>query len=311
MANSGRYNMNITAGKKILCIGEILWDLLPDGAVAGGAPMNVALHLKNLGMDVRFAGKTGNDKLGRDLKYFLEEHNLETTLLQTDNELPTSTVAVHLGEGNRVSFEIVDNVAWDRIESTPDLIRAASEAEVIVFGTLASRHSFTRNTILQVLEDSSALKLIDVNLRPPYDDREIVETLLESAGIAKLNNDELKVIGDWYGLPYNEKELVKWFAERYSCSIVCVTRGDQGALLYDGENILEHPGFKVKVRDTVGSGDAFLAGFLTTFLNGVPLCEALEYACATGALVATRAGATPSFGESEITDIIQMQNAVN
>jgi len=295
--------------KKILCVGEILWDLLPEGAKEGGAPMNVTLHLKKFGVEAKFAGRVGDDNLGNDLKEYLEGQRLDTGLLQVDNELPTSTVQVHLGsDGTNVRFEIVDNVAWDRIELTPELQNAASQADVIIYGTLASRHFFTRDTILSILKDFRCLKLIDVNLRAPYYNKEVVEKLLESASIAKLNNDEIKVIAGWYGKNYGEKELAQWFSEKYRCEIVCVTRGAAGALIFSHGQFLEHPGFKVDVKDTVGSGDAFLAGFIAKYLSGESLEISLEYACATGALVATMTGATPTYEQSEILKIIKSHN---
>jgi fructokinase len=289
---------------RILCVGEVLWDMLPAGPKAGGAPMNVALHLKKFGLDVKFAGRVGSDRLGNDLINFLKYQGLDISLLQVDPDLPTSTVAVHLEPKNQVRFEIVDNVAWDRIELTKELLQAANEAGVIIYGTLASRHAFTRESILGLL-DNDCLKLIDVNLRFPFNSRDVVETLLKKADIAKLNNDELKVIAGWYKNLSNEEDLVKWFTDKYKCKIVCITRGEFGALVYQNGRILEHPGFSVRVVDTVGSGDAFLAGFLSAYLSGKQLRESLKYACATGALVAAKAGGTPEYGLDEINKIIE------
>jgi len=308
-ASAGFNNKTTKTKKKILCVGEILWDLLPEGAKEGGAPMNVALHLKKFGMEARFAGKIGDDLLGIDLKNYLEQQGLDTGLIQVDDKLPTSTVEVHLGsDGNDVRFEIVDNVAWDRIVLTQELKNAASKADAIIYGTLAARHTFTRSTILSILKRNSCLKLIDVNLRAPYYNKKVVEKLLESASIAKLNNDEIKIIAGWYGKDYSEKDLTQWFSDKYHCEIICVTRGAAGALIYSHGQFIEHSGFNVKVKDTVGSGDAFLAGFLAKYLAGESLDISLEYACATGALVATMTGATPTYKQSEIPEIIESHN---
>ena len=152
--------------------------------------------------------------------------------------------------------------------------------------------------------DNDCLKLIDVNLRQPFDSREVVEILIAKADIAKLNDDELKIIAGWYNKVSNEQDMVKWFSEKYNCKTVCITRGSSGAMIYDYGEIFGHPGFKVNVIDTVGSGDAFLAGFLATSLSGKPINDSLEYACATGALVATKAGGTPDYHLDEIDEII-------
>ncbi|MEI8224924.1 MAG: carbohydrate kinase [Bacteroidota bacterium] len=292
---------------KILCVGEILWDMLPTGAKAGGAPMNVSLHLKKLGLNSIFAGRIGNDKLGYSLVEFLKQNGMDTSLIQVDAHFPTSTVEVSIGTDHQVKFDIIDNVAWDRFELTDELNLASEESDILVYGTLSSRHYLTRKTI-HTLIDKPCLKLIDVNLRPPFIDKEVVEELLLKADIAKLNSDELKFIGGWYNLGINEVELTNWFAEKYKCQIVCITRGAEGALIFDNGNILENTGYKVNVIDTVGSGDAFLAGFLVKYLSGASLAQTLDFACATGALVATKAGGTPDYDLEEIYNIQGINN---
>lgn len=287
------------SNKKILCVGELLWDMLPSGPKAGGAPMNVALHLKRLGLNAKFAGKVGNDKLGESLKNFLVEKGMDVSLIQTDFALPTSTVEVIIESNQNVKFNIVDNVAWDNIEINEELKQESKESDVLVYGTLASRHINTRKTILTLIENSN-LKLIDVNLRPPYINKEVIEQLILKADIAKLNDDELKMIGSWYHKDSDIYNLTRWFAHKFNCAIVCVTRGDKGALVIHDEEIDEHPGFKVNVIDTVGSGDAFLAGFLSKYLARESIKSALSFACATGALVASKQGATPDYSINEI-----------
>lgn len=305
MLNSSA-NVTEIIEKKVLCVGEVLWDLLPTGAKVGGAPLNVALHLKKFGFKTCFAGRVGSDPLGNRLVEFINSNGLSTSLLQLDQEKPTSTVIVNLGGQNQVTYEIVDNVAWDGFELTEELIKVAEESDVIIYGTLASRHSKTRDTIMGIFKNG-ATKLIDVNLRNPYDKPEVVEKLLMEAGIAKLNDDELRTIGSWHNRKSNEKDITKWFTEKYGCSLVCVTRGSKGAMIYDGDSFYEHNGYKVQVVDTVGSGDAFLAGFLAKYLTGAPINEALDFACATGAFVATREGGTPDYQKEDITRIISKQ----
>jgi len=289
---------------KTLCVGEILWDLLPSGPKVGGAPLNVALHLRRFGAESRFAGRVGNDPLGRELASFIEKEGIDNSLLQVDESLPTGTVEVTLGNGYSPDFRIIDNVAWDNIEPTICLDIAAQEADAIIFGTLASRHELTRRTVNRLIDSSTGLKVIDVNLRPPFTDKTTVEQLLFRADMAKMNDDELRTIAGWYHLALPENELIAWLAVKYSLELVCVTKGAQGAMLYEASsmNIISHSGFKVEAVDTVGAGDAFLAGFLYSFIRREPLEKALSLACATGALVATKCGATPSYDPN--TDVI-------
>jgi fructokinase len=187
---------------------------------------------------------------------------------------------------------------------TESLMKKAAESGLIIYGTLASRKSESRNTILSLLENG-AVKLIDVNLRKPYDSSEIVELLLSKSDIVKLNDDELITIAKWHNqFSFNEKNMVTWFAGQYNTEMVCVTKGEKGAVLYANGEFFEHSGFKVDAVDTVGAGDAFLAGFVAALFEEKTKEKALEFACATGAFVATKSGATPEYNMSEIEQIL-------
>ena len=289
---------------QILCIGEILWDNLPSGAKPGGAPMNVALHLNRIGQKVSISSKVGNDEQGKKLLAFLEDSGLHTDLIQIDETLPTSEVLVHLDENSNATYEICEPVAWDNLVLTDSLINQAKTSGLIIYGTLASRNPETRKTILRLLEND-IVKLIDVNLRQPYDTREIVEELILKSDIVKLNDEELGVFGQWYNKhKYDEESLVRWFAEEFNSKMVIVTKGDKGALLYSDGVFYEHSGFKVDAVDTVGAGDAFLAGFIAALLEGKTNDKALEFACAAGAFVASKAGATPEYDRIEIEQLL-------
>lgn len=289
---------------QILCIGEILWDNLPSGAKPGGAPMNVALHLTRVGQKVAVASKVGNDEQGKKLLSFLESSGLNTDLVTIDETLPTSEVLVHLDENNNATYEICEPVAWDNLTLTDKLSKKAKESGLIIYGSLASRNTASRNTILNLLEND-AVKLIDVNLRKPYDTREIVEMLIRKSDVVKLNDDELRVFGQWNEIQLQEeKSLISWFAGFYNSKMVIVTKGENGAILFADGEFFEHPGFKVNAVDTVGAGDAFLAGFIASLYQGKPNEKALEFACATGSFVASKAGATPEYNKFEIEHLI-------
>ncbi|MFV0267934.1 MAG: carbohydrate kinase family protein [Draconibacterium sp.] len=289
---------------EILCFGEVLWDRLPSGAKPGGAPMNVALHLNAIGLDATIASSVGNDGPGAELKKFLEDSGISTSLVQTDEQLPTSEVLVHLDENNNATYEICEPVAWDNIRLTDSLMKKAKQAGLLIYGSLASRNPLTRETLMNLL-DYDGLKLIDVNFRKPYDSQEVVEKLLEKTDVVKLNDDELEVFAGWYNQSNSDVyDLVKWFVTKYRVQLLCVTKGEKGALLYCNGKFFEHPGFKVNAVDTVGAGDAFLAGLVSSLIKGKTLDEALAFACATGAFVATKAGATPKYDMDKIEKIL-------
>ena len=296
--------------KNILCFGEILWDRLPSGSKPGGAPMYVAIHLSTFGQEVAVASRIGNDQAGKDLVTLsLENSGIVTDLIQTDKNLPTSEVLVHLDtNNNNATYEICEPVAWDNIQVTSPLIAKAREAGLLIYGSLASRRGQTRETLSLIME-STAIKLIDVNLRSPYDKKEIVEPLLFKSDIIKLNNDELTVFAEWNNKKnLEEKELVKWLALHYEAEIICVTKGEKGALLFAEGVFYEHVGFRVDTVDPVGAGDAFLAGFLASLFDGKSYDESLAFACGTGAFVASRAGATPNYDMKEIEQVMNKMN---
>ena len=295
--------MNIT-NKEILCFGEVLWDRLPSGAKPGGAPMNVALHLNAIGLNAAIASSVGSDDAGKELVDFLENSGVDTSLIQSDEKLPTSEVLVHLDENNNASYEICEPVAWDNIQLSDGLAKKAQNSGLIIYGSLASRKQTTRETLLKLL-DNDAVKLIDVNLRQPYDKQDVLELLLAKSDIVKLNDDELRVFAGWNGIEgKTEEELMKWFVQHYNVEMLCVTRGDNGAAMFHEDTFYEHPGFKVNAVDTVGAGDAFLAGLVAAFLQKKSPKEAITFACATGAFVASKAGATPEYNMNEIQAIM-------
>ena len=268
--------------------------------------MNVALHLNNMGQDVTLVSKVGNDEQGRKLTDFLQSHDAATDLIEIDESLPTSEVLVHLDANNNATYEICEPVAWDRLSLTEQVIKKAKNAGLIIYGTLAARDPQSRQTILKLI-DNDAIKLIDVNLRKPHDTREIVEMMMQKSDIIKLNDDELVEIAKWHNKNnQNEEELVKWLAETFHSLLVCVTKGEKGALLYAEGKFYSHPGFIVNAIDTVGAGDAFLAGLVSAILEGKTYADALVMACATGAFVATKAGATPKYDIDEINAILSV-----
>jgi fructokinase len=286
----------------IVCFGEVLWDMLPSGAKPGGAPLNVAIHLKRQELKPFIVSSAGNDENGRKLRVFLQNSGMNLEYLQTHETLLTSQVLVHLDSEKNATYEICEPVAWDNIQFTEALENLASKTELVVFGTLAMRNETTRKTLLKFLEHSPAKRFLDVNLRPPSDKKEVVEQMLHLADFAKLNNEELATIAGWNSQKGTEEELVRWLSGFFSCSIVCVTRGANGAALFVQNKLYEHPGFKVKAVDTVGAGDSFLAGLIAQFSAGNSPEKALEYACATGAFVASQPGAVPEYSKEDIED---------
>jgi fructokinase len=286
----------------ITCFGEVLWDLLPTGKIAGGAPMNVAYHANHLGLPARMISCVGADDLGRELLAFLREKGLSTDLIQIDPTFPTGIVKVTLDAGGGPSYEIVQPVAWDFIQPEPAALEAVRASDALVFGSLACRTERTKATLLELLS-MARWRVFDVNLRTPYFSKELLEELLPLADVVKMNHEELDTIAGWWGAEGGEAEKMAFLKDRFNLAVTIVTKGGDGAVLLDDNGSYRQPGFPVQVQDTIGSGDAFLAGYLKKSLDGAPAGDCLQFACALGALVATKKGGTPEVREDELDAI--------
>ena len=279
----------------LLCFGEVLWDAFGDGKVAGGAVMNVAYHLKQQGADAVFASRVGTDASGDELVAFLKENNLYSDLIQQDETLPTCEVTVKLDKNGQPAYIIPQPVSWDNIQPTDALVHTAEKATAIIFGSLVCREKTTRDTLLNLLDETTALKVFDVNLRAPHYTLQTIETLAAHADVVKMNEDEASLLIN--GSKGDLKDQINEFRKKYHAQTICVTRGENGAMVWHDYEFYEHPGFKVEVVDTVGAGDSFLATFINGLLNKQPLQEVLEKACAVGAYVAGKRGANPVYDE--------------
>lgn len=280
-------------GTEVLCVGEVLWDALPAGLFLGGAPFNVACHLSAAGVPATMVSRIGSDRLGEEILRRAVRYGVATDLIQLDASLPTGFVRVSLDTAGVAEYRIVAPAAWDAITHTDELLDRASRARAIVFGSLAQRHAITRATI-EKLWESAALMVFDVNLRPPFDDREVVRRSLGRADIVKVSLQELEQLVAWFELPPENREAAAALAELFDCDTVCVTRGARGAGLWRDGDWSEHEGYEVEVRDTVGSGDAFLAVLVAGILSGAKSAAVLEHANLIGAYVATQYGAVPT-----------------
>lgn len=280
---------------EILCLGEVLWDALPEGLFLGGALYNVACHLTALGEPSALVSRVGEDTLGREILRRIRASEMTTDLVQKDPNLQTGFVEVSLSDDGVADYVIVEPVAWDAIATTDALVERAAAARAVVFGSLAQRSDISRRTIQHLCDVTSGVKIYDVNLRPPYTSREIVESSLRAADAVKMNNDELATMRGWYQLEAGLKPAVETVADRFDLSTCCITCGSEGAYLWHAGAWIFHPGHDVVVRDTVGAGDAFLAALLAGLLADDDPGEVLSRANRLGAYVASRSGATPAY----------------
>ena len=286
----------------IACFGEMLWDVLPTGRQPGGAPLNVAVHLHNFGLEAQIISRVGHDDLGTELLAFVESKGISACYVQRGETHLTGVVKANVSDHMEVTYQIVKPVAWDYIQYNDALSELVETAEVFVFGSLAARQAPSRETLYRLLQQAK-LKVFDVNFRPPHYSRDVITYLLKQADVAKLNHHELAEIMDWFGVSSDEETALRWLADRFQLQAVCVTKGANGAILWVEQQLYRSPGIAVQVQDTIGSGDAFLAALLRGWLAGQPPADYLAFACAAGSLVATYQGATPAISEAQVRDL--------
>lgn len=282
-----------------LGLGELLWDCFPDRRLPGGAPANVAFHAQQLGLSAATVTRVGCDPLGDEICEFLKSQGLCLDLVQRDPVHGTGTVTVE-PESTGTKYTFKPDSAWDFLEATPSLLTAMRSAKAVCFGTLAQRCPVSREAIHTCLAAvaGDCQVVYDVNLRPPFYDREWIERSLRQATIVKLNDDEVRVLGTMLGAneSYNDR-FAKWLLAHYEIKLVCVTRGGAGCLLVCEGETIDVSGVPVRVIDTVGAGDSFTAALIQCRLDGWPLRRSAEFANRVGALVASRAGAMPVLTE--------------
>lgn len=291
--------MDFNQSNGVVCFGEILWDMLPHATLPGGAPMNVAYHLNKLGINASLISKTGDDTWGQDLRTILSEAAIDTKYTQIDSVLETGKVLASVGANHEVTYDIKQPVAWDAIEINNQILDAVARSSYFVYGSLASRSPKSYQTLL-ALKEVAAKQVFDINLRAPHYSRNIIETLLSGVHLLKMNEAELALVASWYFEGLTVKDQIKTIRDRFNIHKIVVTLGAAGAIYYENDNFFQAPTFSITVADTIGSGDAFLAGFLQGLLHQKKPSEALAYAAALGALVATQHGACPNYNSAQI-----------
>lgn len=291
----------------IVGIGEVLWDLFPTGRLLGGAPANFAWHAATLGAQGIVASRVGADELGDEIIERLDKQSLSTEYIQIDEAHPTGSVVVQLDAQGRPEFTITENVAWDYMAWTPQWQTLAAKADAVCFGSLAQRGPETEHTIQCFLHAMrpEALKVFDVNLRPPFYSPAPLAESLRTADVVKLNSEELDVLRDLLELDGETTvDVCRKLISIYQVRMVCVTRGADGSLLVTSDAVSEHRGVKVQVADTVGAGDAFTAALVYHYLAGSSLDRMSEAANLLGAWVASQPGATPEPDPEVIREVV-------
>jgi fructokinase len=278
--------------KVIVGIGEILWDMLPSGKALGGAPANFAYHAMRLGEEGWAVSAVGDDALGREILDIVVSKKLKNLIALSDK--PTGTVEVELDARGVPTYNIMEDVAWDNIPFTPEMEELARKADAVCFGSLVQRMN-SRESVLGFVRAmrADALKVFDINLRQHYYGREVLEESLKLADILKINDEEIRIVADLFGLGDDDVAACRELIARYGLKLVILTKGPEGSEVVTSDRVIPQAAGEAEVVDTVGAGDAFTAAFVVAYLRGDSLEEAQRLASDTAAYVCSCKGAMP------------------
>lgn len=289
----------------IICFGEVLWDVFPTHKEIGGAPLNVALRLSSLGNDVSMISSVGNDNDGKKLISFITSNAINADEIQINKEFETSQVRVILDKKGSATYNIEFPCAWDDIQLNEESGEIVKSSDAFIFGSLIARGNVSRHTLLELLKIAK-YKIFDVNLRPPHYTMSILNELMQKANFIKFNNDELIEICEQLDFYSSDIESnIKFISNATKTNRICVTLGKDGATLFISNTFFKNRGYSIQVKDTVGAGDSFLASLISELLNNKLPQEALDFACAVGAIVAGSNGANPKIAEKDIGQFIK------
>lgn len=291
--------------KYVVGIGEVLWDVLPEGKKLGGAPANFAYHVSQFGLNSRVVSAIGNDKLGTEIERDFSEKGLEGIIEKV--AYPTGTVQVSLDDNGVPNYTIKENVAWDNIPFTTALKELAQHTCAVSYGSLAQRNIVSRETIhafLDAMPKEGAYKIFDINLRQNFYTKDIICESLERCNVLKINDEELVAVSRLFGYPGIDLQDKCWILlAKYNLKMLILTCGVNGSYVFTPGHVsfVETP--KVAVADTVGAGDSFTAAFVSAVLRGLSVSEAHKLAVNVSAYVCTQNGAMPILPDNFITKL--------
>lgn len=290
--------------KKINAVsyGEVLFDVFGEEKKIGGAPLNLALRTASFGFPVAMISAVGNDEDGQVICDYIKDNHLNIDGIITTQDYDTGLVQVSLNERGSATYEIKFPSAWDFIEANEQTESLVKNADVFFYGSLICRNDVSKKTLLHLLDSNpNMFKVFDVNLRKPYYNIGVLQTLMDKADFIKFNDEEILEIASELG--FNSEDLeenIRFISDKTNTKSVCVTLGKHGSILLWNNLFYKHGGYPVKVADTVGAGDSFLASLIAKLLSDKNADEALDFASVVGALVASHSGANPKIESAEI-----------
>jgi fructokinase len=277
-------------------LGEILWDLLPEGKKLGGAPANFAYHAQELGAKSLVISAIGEDKLGKELSEKLKEHNLSTSYISIDSRHPTGTVEVKIGKDGVPDYVIHTKVAWDYISVSKEVLTMVQSLDAICFGSLAQRSPHSKQSIQDILKSTSdrCLRIFDINIRQSFYSRETIVNSLNLSNCLKLNESEFSLLTEMFSYQGSDSSIARTILKEFELDLIALTKGDKGSDLYTPSESSKIASPVVRIEDTVGAGDAFTASLCMGLLKNNSITEIHKNASDIAAYVCSQRGATPA-----------------
>lgn len=282
----------------VVGLGEVLWDVLPEGKKLGGAPANFAFHAGQFGFNSIAISAIGEDKLAEETIRQLEKKRLQYCMPRVP--YPTGTVQVALDNKGVPTYDIKEKVAWDNIPFNNDVRRVAENTRAVCWGSLAQRNEVSRETIFKFLNSTpnDCMKVFDINLRQNFFTREVISESIRRCNVLKINDEELVIIARLFGFPdLNMENKCRHILDKYNLDMLVLTCGVNGSYVFTPDSMSFQPTPKVEVADTVGAGDSFTGTFCASILAGLPVAEAHKRAVHVSAYVCTQNGAMPQLPE--------------
>ena len=296
--------------KQVVAIGEVVWDILPNESILGGTPSNMVFRCNSFGERGHLLSRIGDDELGNSALKRLKELGISDANVQIDTVFSTGTVNIHFDENEDPVYKVTPDVAFDHIEFTPEALKLARRADCLFYGLLAQRFGISKNTIRELIKESpKSLKFFDLKLFEHFFDANVVESLLEKSNIVRIKEKEIGFLAKQFELEETNLEIFcTELSKKFKVQLVLITRGYNGVFAFDKKKgAFSDTGYEIEMKDNIGSGMAFCAGFLHYYLNRKTIQEALNFGNAAGALNAKKSGATAFFNKKDVLTF--MKNA--
>ncbi len=294
--------------KKIVAFGEVVWDILPNGKVLGGTPLNLVYRCNSFNEQGFLLSRVGDDDLGNEAIEKLRELGISDDNVQGDTEFPTGTVHISFENNYDPRYIVTPDVAFDHIEFSAEALKLVRDADCLFYGLLPQRFGISKNTLRELIKESpDSIHFFDLKLFEHFFNVKVVENLLERSNIVRIKEKEISFLCRELGLNDESlKEFSEELSKKYKIDMILVTRGQNGVFAFHKKKgAFFDSGYSIEIVDNIGSGMAFSAGFLHYYLNGKSIQQALSFGNAAGALNTTKRGATSFFNKKDVVNFMK------